>query len=270
MRRSGERLAVAWTALVVLLIYMPFVSVVLASLANTRYLRFPHRIWSLDAYRDALGQYLTWDLHGVSFRIAAWVAVLSVLMAVPGALAFARFEWRGRALYRKLILLPVFFPQPVLGLAFLVFLSALGLTPTWKTAVLAHLVLIAPIVTLVVAITLYGFDRAQEEAAFDLGASRLQAFREITLPAILPGVLSGGLFAFLLSWSNLPLSAFTTGADTTLPEWLYSRMATNYAPTIPAVAVLSVAASLGAVFAVLFAAFVARALRKRLPAPQRT
>ena len=72
MRRRGERLAVAWTVFVVLLIYMPFVSVVLASLANTRYLRFPHRIWSLDAYRDALGQYP--DLgpaRRVSFKIAA-------------------------------------------------------------------------------------------------------------------------------------------------------------------------------------------------------
>ena len=263
-------MAVAWTIFVVVLIYMPFVSVILASLANTRYLRFPHRIWSLDAYRDALGQYLTWDLHAVSFQIAAWVAVISVVLAVPGALAFARFEWRGRTLYQRIILLPVFFPQPVLGLAFLVFLSALGLTPTWKTAVLAHLVLIAPIVTVVIAITLYGLDRAQEEAAFDLGASRLQTFREITLPAIMPGVLSGGLFAFLLSWSNLPLSAFTTGADTTLPEWLYSRMATNYAPTIPAVAVLSVVASLAAVAAALLIALVAQQLRKRIATPQRT
>ena len=267
MRRRGERLAVAWTVFVVLLIYMPFVSVVLASLANTRYLRFPHRIWSLDAYRDALGQYLTWDLHVVSFKIAASVAILSVVLAVFGALAFARFEWRGRSAYQKLILVPVFFPQPVLGLALLVFLSALGLTPTWKTAVLAHLVLIVPIVTVVISITLYGFDQAQEEAAFDLGATRLQAFREITLPAIMPGIVSGGLFAFLLSWSNLPLSAFTTGADTTLPEWLYSRMATNYAPTIPAVAVLSVAASLAFVIAALAIAFIVKQPWRRPAAP---
>ena len=79
----------------------------------------------------------------------------------------------------------------------------------------------------------------QEEAAIDLGASRWQAFRYITLPVIAPGVVSGSLFAFLLSWSNLPLSIFTTGADTTLPEWLFVRTATNYSPLVPAVAVIA-------------------------------
>ena len=266
MRRFwSDKLTVVWTVLVLFLIYMPIVSVVLASLANTRYMRFPHRVWSVAPYREAFGLSTTWELHQVSFKIALSVAAISVLIAIPGALAFARFEWRGRSLYRKAILLPVFFPQPVLGLALLVFFSAIGLTPSWRTAVFAHLVLIAPIVTLIVAITLYGFDPAQEEAAYDLGATRLQAFREVTFPAILPGLVSGGLFAFLLSWSNLPLSAFTTGADSTLPEWLYSRTATNYAPMIPAVSVISVAAS---ALMVLVGLLVAGLLRRaRAPAP---
>ena len=106
---------------------------------------------------------------------------------------------------------------------------------------------IVPIVTLIVSIQLYGFDLAQEEAAFDLGATRLQTFFAVTLPQIMPGIVSGALFAFLLSWSNLPLSAYTTGVDTTLPEWLYSRMSTNYAPMVPAVSVLSIVASVLAV-----------------------
>ena len=96
-----------------------------------------------------------------------------------------------------------------------------------------------PIVTLVISIRLYGYDVAQEDAAYDLGASRLQVFREVTLPALAPGIVSGAMFAFLLSWSNLPLSAYTTGADTTLPEWLFSRTTTNYSPLVPAVAVIA-------------------------------
>ncbi|MGJ8572250.1 MAG: ABC transporter permease [Hoeflea sp.] len=79
--------------------------------------------------------------------------------------------------------------------------------------------------------------RFKEEAARDHGASRFQVFREVTLPYLSPGLVWGGLFAFLLSWSNLPLSIFTTGSDTTLPEWLFSRVATNYSPDVPAVAV---------------------------------
>ena len=95
-----------------------------------------------------------------------------------------------------------------------------------------------------------------QEAAFDLGASRWQVFCEITLPVLAPGIVSGALFGFLLSWSNLPLSVFTTGADTTLPEWLFSRTATNYSPLVPAVAVIATTASaiVVAVVALLWAA----------------
>jgi spermidine/putrescine transport system permease protein len=232
-----------WTVVVLILLYLPIVSVILASLANTRYLRFPHSTWTLEPYRQALALDQTYDLQMTSLKIAVFVALLSVLVAVPGALAFARYDWSGRKLYQRLLLLPVFFPQSVLGLAALVTLSALGINLSWKTAVFTHAVWIVPIVTLIVSIRVYGLDRAQEEAAFDLGASRLQAFLRITLPQILPGLSSGVLFAFLLSWSNMPLSAYTTGVDTTLPEWLYSRMATNYAPMVPAVSVLSIIAS---------------------------
>ena len=242
-RRAYGMLQAVWLAFVLALLYVPIVSVALASLSNTRYLRFPHRAWTADAYVEAIGSYTTGVLHVTSFRIAFVVVIVSVLLATIGALAFARYDWRGRGLFRRLLLLPLFFPQPVLGLALLLYFTALGITPSWRTAAFAHLVWIVPIVTLVISIRLYDYDVIQEDAAFDLGATRLQVFREITLPALAPGIVSGGLFAFLLSWSNLPLSVFTSGADTTLPEWLFSRTATNYSPLVPAVAVVATAVS---------------------------
>lgn len=233
----------AWLGTVLFLLYLPMLSVVLASLANTRYMQFPHRDWTVGAYTDALSAYTTTVLHLTSFKIAICVVLISLLVATAGALAFARYDWRGRGWFQRLLLLPIFFPQPVLGLALLLTLTAAGFTPDWRTAAFAHLVWIIPIVTLVISIRLYDYDVMQEEAAYDLGATRTQVFREITLPALAPGIVSGGLFAFLLSWSNLPLSIYTTGADTTLPEWLFSRTATNYSPLVPAVAVIATAAS---------------------------
>jgi spermidine/putrescine transport system permease protein len=232
-----------WLILVVSLLYVPMISVIFASLSDKRYMQFPHEEWTIEPYREALASYTTTTLHLTSFRIAFVVVLMSVVIATCGALAFARYEWRGRSLFRRLLLLPIFFPQPVLGLALLLYFSALGITPDWRTAAFAHLIWIVPIVTLVISIRLYNYDVAQEEAAFDLGATRLQAFREITLPVLLPGIVSGALFGFLMSWSNLPLSVFTSGADTTLPEWLFSRTATNYSPLVPAVAVVATAIS---------------------------
>lgn len=260
---------VLWTLLILLLLYLPMISVVLASLANTRYMRFPHKVWTLDAYREALSLYTTAELHLTSFAIATAVAVIAVVLGVCGALAFARFEWRGRHLYQRVLMLPIFFPQPVLGLAILLTMSAVGIVPSWRTAIFAHLVWIVPIVTLVVSIRLYGFDVSEEEAAFDLGATRFQVLREVTLPALAPGIVSGGLFAFLLSWSNLPLSIFTTGADTTLPEWLFSRTATNYSPLVPAVAVVATGASAFAVATIGLLWLLVRSVRRRIPSASR-
>ncbi len=251
-----------WVGTIIALLYIPIVSVVLVSLANTRYLRFPHRVWTLDAYRDAIDSVTTWTIHLVSLKMALSVVFLAVVLGTLGAMAFARYDWRRRSLFQRLIVLPIFFPQPVLGLALLLSFSALGITPGWKTAVIAHAVWIVPIVTLVISIRLFGYDVAQEEAAFDLGASRWQVAREITLPALWPGIFSGALFAFLLSWSNLPLSVFTSGADTPLPVWLFSRTATNYSPLVPAVAVIGTLLSAFAVVALVLLRRVVRSKRR--------
>ena len=236
--RARNWVKVIWVCTILTALYLPILSVLLASLANTRYMRFPHKVWSLDAYRGAAADYTTVTLHVISLQIAVWVVLLSVVLGTLGAMAYARYDWRGRTLFQKMLVLPIFFPQPVLGLALLLSMSALGIAPSWKTAVVAHAVWIVPIVTLVISIRLFGYDVAQEEAAFDLGASRWQVAREVTFPALWPGIFSGALFAFLLSWSNLPLSIYTSGADTPLPLWLFSRTATNYSPLVPAIAVI--------------------------------
>jgi len=110
--------------------------------------------------------------------------------------------------------------------------------------VVAHLVWISPITTLIIAIRAYSFDPALEEAARDMGASTWTVMKEVTGPLLLPGVVSAGLFAFLLSWGNFPLSLFTTGADSTLPEWLYAKMVSGYSPLVPSVGILSIATSI--------------------------
>ena len=91
-------------------------------------------------------------------KVASIVTIISVIIAFFGALAFARYNWRFRGTFQKLILLPIFFPQTVLGLALLMWFNSLGVIPSWKTAVIAHLVWIAPIATLIVSIRAYSFD----------------------------------------------------------------------------------------------------------------
>jgi spermidine/putrescine transport system permease protein len=242
-RRGRHALIWAWTLAVLVFLYLPGLSILLASLTSSRYFLFPIQRWGLDWWRKTFASIEVHQLIETSILIALSVMAIAVIIAFFGALAFARYNWKGRSLYQRLVLLPIFFPQSVLGLALLLWFNALGLDLSWKTAVFAHLVWIVPVATLVISIQVYSFDPALEEAAFDLGASRLQVFREVTLPVLLPGVVSGCLFSFLLSWGNFPLSLFTTGADTTIPEYLYAKMVAGYTPGVPVLGTVSTAAA---------------------------
>ncbi|MDH6266137.1 spermidine/putrescine transport system permease protein [Rhizobium sp. SG_E_25_P2] len=228
-----------WTAFVITAIYLPIVCGAMAGLSKGRYFGFPIRVISTEWWAKTLSSLEIQALVQNSLLIAFIVTLASVVLAFFGALAFARYDWKGRKLFQKAILLPVFFPQPVLGLALLLWFNALGINPSWQTAVIAHLVWIAPVVTLVIAIQVYSFDPTLEEAARDLGASRWFILREITLPILWPGIWSGALFAFLLSWGNFPLSLYTAGVDSTIPKWLYSKMVAGYSPMVPALGTMS-------------------------------
>lgn len=261
--RSGTRhaLIVVWTLAVAVFVYLPSVAITLASLTDSRYFLFPIKKWGLAWWQKTFDAIQTWQLLNTSITIALFVTIVSVVIGYFGALAFARYDWAGRSIYQKLVLLPIFFPQSVLGLALLLWFNALGLPLSWRTAVFAHMVWVVPVVTLVISIQVYSFDPSLEEAAFDLGASRWQVLKEVTLPVLFPGIFSGCLFAFLLSWGNFPLSLYTTGADTTVPEYLYAKMVAGYTPGVP---VLGTVATLGAIVILLGGyALVALVLRTR-------
>ncbi|WGD32117.1 ABC transporter permease [Ancylobacter sp. WKF20] len=252
-----------WTLFVIAVIYLPIVCGALASFNKSRYFGFPIKVYSTEWWDKTIASIEIGMIVRNSIAIALLVTVLSVVIATCGALAFARYDWKGRRLFQKLIMLPIFFPQPVLGLALLLGFSAVGIQTSWMTAVFAHLVWIVPVVTLVIAIQVYGFDPALEEAAFDLGCTRLQVLREVTLPILWPGIWSGMLFAFLLSWSNFPLSLYTAGADSTIPKWLYAKMVAGYTPMVPA---LGTMATLAAAVLLLVGGLAGILLRRRAAA----
>ncbi len=241
-RGPGRYLLGLYLTLIVAIMYVPMLVVGLASISRSRFFVFPIRRTDTKWYEDTFASLQIQEAVLTSVAIAVAVALLSVTMAVFGALAYARFPWRGRGVFQQALLIPVFFPQAVLGLALQLWFNALGIQMSWGATVFAQLVWIAPIVTLIIAIQAYGYDASVEEAARDLGASRWQVFRDITLPLLGPGIFSGFLFAVLLSWGNFPLAYFTSGADVTIPEWLYGKMIGGYTPMVPAVGFLSVLA----------------------------
>ncbi|CAM2871194.1 ABC transporter permease [Rariglobus hedericola] len=243
-----------YAGLVLLVFYFPVFCIIVASLSKKRFFSFPYTSddMTFKWYNDAINSPQVHDFVGVSLRIAGITAVASVAIGFFSALAYARYRWRGRQTFQRLVLLPLFFPQSVLGLALLMWFSFLDVTTAWWTAAIAHTVWIAPITTLIISIQAYGLDESLEEAARDMGATRWQIMRKITIPLLLPGMISATCFAVLLSWGNFALSLYTTGADSALPEWLYARMTSGYQPMVPAVGVINVGVAIILVIA-LFA-----------------
>lgn len=258
--RRNRALIWAWTVLVLVMIYLPVICGALAALSKSRYFLFPVRQWSGEWWWKTVNSIEIGMLVHTSLVLALVVTAISVVLAFFGALAFARYDWKGRRWFQKLVLLPIFFPQPVLGLALLLWFNAVGIPLSWRTAAVAHLVWITPVVTLVIAIQVYGFDPAVEDAAIDLGANRWQVLTEVTLPILWPGLWSGMLFAFLLSWGNFPLSLYTAGADATVPEWLYNKMVAGYTPMVPTLGTMS---TLAAAAAMIVGGAVVRFVQKR-------
>ena len=118
-RQFRHALIVCWTLAVVVFVYLPSVCIALASLTASRYFQFPISRWGLDWWQKTFNSIEIRQLLSTSISIALCVTVIAVAIAFFGALAFARYDWRGRSLYQKIILLPIFFPQSVLGLALL-------------------------------------------------------------------------------------------------------------------------------------------------------
>ena len=226
----------------------PAMALLVSSFSADKYFRFPFEQLTWRWYAEMFTSGGIQNSVGNSLLTALVVTVPAAVLGFLGALAFARYKWRGRGLYQKFLLLPIFFPQMVLALAQLLLCKQLLINTSWITAGLSHLVWLLPIVTMVIAIQVYGFDRTMEEAAYDLGASTWQVYREITLPVLLPGLVAGALFAFLLSWSDFELSLFLQGVDQMLPVYIYGKMTGGFSPTAPALSATIYLLSAAALF----------------------
>lgn len=245
MTSSRRKLAVAgWTltALVVIWMYVPFVTLGVYALHDRNFFTLPvdpTMKWFMGIFEDrSLLRVLGYTL----FKSLS-AAVLATVVAIPGAIAYTRYSFPGVALYKRLVLLPIFFPQLVLGIAILVFLHHFGQLPNTTTMILGECVLLAPIAVLVISIQILGYSPEIELAAEDLGAGHLRVFRRVTLPLIAPGVLAAFLFAFTLSWGNFYIDLYAA-SRATVPPWVYGHMQQGFSPEIPAVSVLAVTISL--------------------------
>ncbi len=238
-----------YTALVLAALYVPILVMAVFSFNASKYFRWTG--FTLEWYRKA------WENRDLRSALANTVvlALVSMLVsAVLGTMAAlaARSSFRGKTFYAALISLPVMVPDIVLAVAFLALFRTLGVSLSLGTAALAHTTFNLSYVAVVVSARLQGMDRSIELAAQDLGATPWGAFWKVTFPAILPGVLSGALLAFTLSFDDFAVTYFTSGpGGKTLPVMVYSMVRFGITPEINAVSTALMVASVGLIMASL-------------------
>jgi spermidine/putrescine transport system permease protein len=227
----------AYAGLALLYLLVP-IAVILAFSFNDPRGRF-NFIWqefSFDAWTDPFGVPGIGDALVNSIEIAALSTLIATALGTLTALALVRYEFRGRAPINFFIFIPLATPEVVLGAALLSLFLNFSVATGFTTIVIAHIMFNLSFVIVTVRSRLIGFDRSLEEAAQDLGATPWQTFRLVTLPLIMPGVISGALLAFALSIDDFVITNFNAGSTVTFPIFIWGAARVAIPPQIYVIA----------------------------------
>jgi putrescine transport system permease protein len=231
-------------------LYIPILSMMVFSFNNSRLVTVwdsansPTLRWYVRLFENEQLLGAAW----ISLQVAAMTATGAVLLGTLAGLVLVRFgPFRGRAFFSAMTTAPLVMPEVITGIAMLLLFVALEQLTGWPegrgmlTITIAHITFAMAYVTVVVQSRLAGFDDALEEAALDLGAKPTTVFFRITLPLIVPALVSGWLLAFTLSWDDVVISQFVSGpGSSTLPMEIFSRVRRGVSPDINALATIMV------------------------------
>lgn len=223
---------------------LPLVVVIGASLTATKFLAFPPQGITLDWYAVVLNDPTYVRSFAVSAVLALVATVAAILIALPAAIAIARYDFRGKAALSALLLSPLVLPHIVIGAALLQYGASIGLVRNFAALLVGHVVIVTPFALRSLLPQFSHEQLSLEEASRDLGAGAWATFVHVTLPQIRAGLVSGAIFAFITSFINVELSIFNTTSDlNTIPVQLFNYVQYSVDPSIAAVASLTIIAA---------------------------
>ncbi len=242
-RANDLRIGKGWwlrvlSSLVVLFLLSPLLLLMFFSFNASRNITS----WSgftLDWYAVAFSDRALWIAVRNSLIIAVASTAASTVLGTLAALALGKYSFRGRALFQSLLHVPIIIPEIIFGISLLALFVFIRMPLGIVSIICAHITFSISFVTLIVLAKVRNFDRNLENACLDLGATRLQAFFHVVLPAISPGIIAGALFAFTLSLDDFVVTFFTAGpGSSTLPLKIYSLIKFGITPAVNAVSTI--------------------------------
>ncbi len=257
---NGRRALRTLFGLVVVFLYAPIAILLIFSFNDSVLPTFPLSGFTLTWYHQFLTDPELKGALETSGIVAALTSAGAVLLGTLASIALARRRFAGKAAVSALLLSPLVIPYVVFGISLLLLFHTIGIPRSILTVVIGHVVISLPYTILVLVPRLEQIDVSLEEAAYDLGASRLRTFRSIVLPLILPAIVSAFLIAFTTSFDEYAVASFVVGTRITFPIYLYAALRfPSRLPEAIAVAVVVMTASL----LVVLAAEIGRRIAER-------
>ena len=248
-RRASDVFLKIVVAVVMIFVYAPVAVMVVYSFNNSR----ANMIWlgfTTQYYKQLFQDQYLWSIFGTTLIIAAVATAIGTVVGTLGAVGFRKHQFFGKELIHYSMYFPIVIPEIVLGVALLLFFDRMGIELGMPTIIIGNATLILPYVYITVNARLVGMDPSIEEASYDLGADRGYTFFHVTLPAIMPGVLSGAFMSFSLVLDELIVTSFLASARiTTLPIKVYSMVKKGVTPEINALSTIILFVCLGCVAA---------------------
>ncbi len=242
MSRISTNLVTIATIATLIFLVAPLLVVVSLSFSSNLLATFPPKGLTFDWYvRVLMDEDFQRSLR-TSATLAVGSTILSLALATPAAVALNRGVIPGAALIETVLLSPMILPILIAGLALIQFTSSLGMQSVLGKLLIGHTLITLPYVLRTVATSLKQLDHSLEEAASTLGASPLSIFWFITLPQIMPGVIAGCIFSFMISFDDFSLSFWLSNTQTEpLPVFLHNKMASVFDPSIATMASIMIA-----------------------------
>jgi len=247
--RSGMLVSIL-SLVVVSFLLLPQIIILVESFTAGDYLAFPPRHLGLRWYWYVLTDEVWQKAIGRSLVVAGVVTPLALLFGTSAAFALDRGSYAFRKVLRAALVSPMVLPHVVLGFALYRVILSVSLDDTIAGFIMAHLLLCVPYVIVTVGASLQVFNRSLEEAAQSLGASPLQAVLRVTLPVASPGIVAGGIFAFITSFDEFIVTYFLATRNVTIPIQIFSSLSYQLEPSVAAISGLTliVTAALSVLF----------------------
>ena len=235
-RATRESRWLPWHAVAVFaFLYLPIVTLIVYSFNGQGVGGFPPRNLTLDWYRMLFADDAIWTSVLNSLLVALVAVAIALAFGIPAALALDRANFPGKAVFRRLVLLPLILPGIITGLSLLMLFREANLKLSLVTIMLGHGTALISVATTEVFAGLQKLDRAQEEASLDLGANYWQTFWRVTIPNLRLSIVGAALLIFTLSMDEIAVSFFLIGRDNTLPLEIWGRLRRGITPEINAI-----------------------------------